>query len=200
MHIQRNELGKNRAAGNGISDTLSKVKQKGQAETAWKNDRNKVTEESFQDSLQRSMNAELPAEPKSGGGHEGRAEFAARPDNAVIPYAEPGFGKGKAEGIGIHVERENAANAAGMVKEVAVRRLSYGECDKVEVNVLEGYTLKAKLEEGGERDLTGGCSIYVEMKDEEGMMKACLFDGAGLREDSRSAMERIAYAVLNGLN
>lgn len=42
----------------------------------------------------------------------------------------------------------------------------------------------------------GGCHVYVEMKDEEGTMKACLFDGAGLKENSHNAMERIAYAAI----
>lgn len=138
MHIQRNELGKNRSRLNGVGDmvsTVNRVKQKGACgETVWKNDRSKATEESFQDSLQRSMNAEMPVETNAGINYEERTDFTARPDNGALPYTEPGFGMSKAESIGIHVERDKTAES---VKEVAVRRISYSECDKVDVNILE---------------------------------------------------------------
>lgn len=77
-------------------------------------------------------------------------------------------------------------------KEVKVRRISYSECDKTEINILEGYTLKAKLEpEGG-----GKSSVYVEMKDDEGTFRAYLFDTAELKKNSSSPMERLAYEVI----
>ena len=79
-----------------------------------------------------------------------------------------------------------------------VRRIPYGECDKVELNVLEGYTLKAKLETGIEGRQGMGSYVYVEKKQEDGSVKACLFDVAGLQENSQDAMERIAYAAVYG--
>ncbi len=77
-----------------------------------------------------------------------------------------------------------------------VRRIPYSACDKVEINVLEGYTLKAKLEAGEGDGGIGGCSVYVEMKHEDGEIKAVLFDGGSLCSDSGDAMERIAYAAM----
>ncbi len=195
--MQINELGKSRANLGGIGEAVGKAKQKSQSEIAGKNDRNKLTEESFQDSLQKSMNMENFTESGASGINnesEWRPDGAGRPGGGVISRKDAGFGKNKAEGISIRMER---SGEPGSAKGVEVRRLSYSECDKVEINVLEGYTLKAKLETDGEGNVPGGCRIYVEMKDEEGTMKACLFDGAGLEKNSRDAMERIAYAAMH---
>ncbi len=193
--MQINELGKNRTNINGISDAPGKTRQKGQGEGICKTDRNKVAEESFQDSLQKSMNAENRAEAavQEINSESGWPDHTRRPDCGAISHKDTGFGANKAEGISIRVER---GREPAEVKEVEVRRLSYSECDKVEINVLEGYTLKAKLEADEAGDGAGGCRIYVEMKDEEGTMKACLFNGAGLQKDSRNVMERIAYAAV----
>lgn len=195
--MQINEIGKNRTGLSGISDVVGKVKPKGQSETTQKNDRSRVLEESFHDSLQKSMNMEMTAETNAGGTgseNEWRPDNVGRQGGGVISHKEPDFGRNKAESINLRIEQSEEVSPA---KEVEARRLSYGECDKIEINVLEGYTLKAKLEEKTGEGSAGGCSIYVEMKDEEGTVRACLFDGAGLRKDSRSAMERIAYAVIH---
>ena len=194
--MQINELGKNRTNINGSRDAAGKTRQKSQGESISKTDRNKVAEESFQDSLQKSMNAENFAEVtvQETSNESGWPDHARRPDGGVISHKDTGFGANKAEGISIRAQR---SGEPAEVKAVEVRRLSYSECDKVEINVLEGYTLKAKLEKDGEGNGIGGCRIYVEMKDDEGMMKACLFDGAGLQKDSRSVMERIAYAAVH---
>lgn len=195
--MQINELRKSRANIGGIGDTVGKTKQKVQSENAGKGDKNRLTEESFQDSLQKSMNVESFSEPGVSvvnNESEWRPDNTGRPGSSVISHKDAGLCKNKAEGIGIRIERSGEPAAA---KEVEVRRISYGECDKVEINVLEGYTLKAKLEADGEGNDFGGCRIYVEMKDEEGTMKACLFDGAGLQKNSRNVMERIAYTVMH---
>ena len=192
-------------AGDAAGNAVSRMKQKGQAETQWKGDRNNPVEESFHESLQKSMNMERAGESglgaenqtemenraetgtvKTGAETGWHADITGRGGSSVVSHTEQGFGK--MEGAAIHTERIGEYPA---VKEVEVRRISYGECDKVEINVLEGYTLKGKLE-GGQ-----GGGIYVEMKDEEGRFSACLFEGAGLQKDSRSAMERIAYAVMH---
>lgn len=191
--MQINELRKSRANIGGIGDTVGKTKQKVQSENAGKGDKNRLTEESFQDSLQKSMNVETGV-PVVNNESEWRPDNTGRLGGSVISHKDTGLCKNKAEGIGIRMERSGEPAVA---KEVEVRRISYGECDKVEINVLEGYTLKAKLETDGEGNGFGGCRIYVEMKDEEGTMRACLFDGAGLQKNSRNAMERIAYTVIH---
>lgn len=216
--MQIHKFGKNITNANGAGDAagnaVTRAKQKEQAESQGRGDRNKPVEESFQESLQKSMHMERAEHLKrtghmeSGVGTENReemekesrtvngnvkagaekgwyADIAGR-GGSVVSHAEQGIGK--AEGC---VSGAGRTGERPAVKEVEVRRISYGECDKVEINVLEGYTLKAKLEGGP------GGGIYVEMKDEEGRFSACLFEGAGLQRDSRSAMERIAYAVVH---
>lgn len=192
--MQVNELGKNGRGLRGIGDAAGKAKPKVQAEGCLKSDREKVPEESFQDSLQKSMNMGAAADVNGAAvkcGGEWRADSVGRPVSGVISHKEPGFGKGKAEGI-------DARSGEGSEKETEVRWLAYSECDKVEINVLEGYTLKAKLESKEGENSKGSCSVYVEMKNEEGAVKASLFYGKGLRKDSANAMERIAYAALEG--
>ena len=102
---------------------------------------------------------------------------------AFLPAAEP-------QGTGMQVKRCRQLQGA---REVEVRRIPYSACDKVEINVLEGYTLKAKLEkgEGGRKEQPG--SVYVEMKEDSGFVKAFLFDAEAVSKNSRSAVERIAY-------
>ena len=191
--MQINKYGKGLTNANGAGDAVGnaagRVKQKGQTETYGKNDRNKMVEESFHESLQKSMHMETYAEAGTLGIS---GEGGWRSGSGVVSHKEQGFGK--AENISIRVEHSKEQHP---VKEVEVRRISYGECDKVEINVLEGYTLKAKLEGNQGEGGVGENSIYVEMKEEDGSMKACLFETAGLQRDSSSAMERIAYAVVH---
>lgn len=87
----------------------------------------------------------------------------------------------------------NAVTKAG--KEVPVREIPYGECDMVEINVLEGYVLKAKRERAGEEQ---GGQVYVEKKNDEGEVKAYLFQESYVRQDSGDEMERMAYTVMKG--
>lgn len=195
--MQIKEFGKNRTNIRDIGDAVGRAKAKGQGETASKNDRGRINDESFQDSLQKSMNMERTAEnsvSESNRDSEWRPENTARLGGGVISHKEADFGKNKTRSAGIQVEQNGEIYSA---KEVEVRGISYGECDKVEINVLEGYTLKAKLDAKGEGINAEGCRIYVEMKDEEGTIKACLFEGAGLHRESESVMEKIAYAVMH---
>lgn len=64
--------------------------------------------------------------------------------------------------------------------------------------MLEGYTLKAKLDTENGSGL--GKSVYVEMKNEEGISKAWLFEECALRKESGSAAERIAYETFRHFN
>ncbi len=194
--MQISELGKNRSNIRGIGDAVGKAKQKMQGEAVSRSEREKVPEESFQDSLQKSMNMGLAAE-RSGAGcrneSEQRGDGAGRTVTGVISCKEPDFGKNIAEGAAARIEQGREAWRA---REAEVRRIPYSECDKVEINVLEGYTLKAKLEAGEMKNGIRSCNVYVEMKNEEGEIKAVLFDGSSLCTDSDDAMERIAYAAM----
>ena len=96
----------------------------------------------------------------------------------------------------MHVRMEtNTAIKTG--KEVPVREIPYSECDMVEVNVLEGYVLKARREKIGEGEEQGVQQVYVEKKNDEGEVKAYLFNGSYVRQESGDEMEKMAYAVLN---
>lgn len=80
------------------------------------------------------------------------------------------------------------------IKEVEVRNLSYEECDRVKINLLEGYTLKAKLE----RELTESkepAGIYVEMKNDEGDTRAFLFNTSGHGEIKEEIMEQLVEEI-----
>lgn len=72
-------------------------------------------------------------------------------------------------------------------KEVPARQIPYEECDKVKIDVLEGYTLKAKLEKESDN---GNAEIYAEVKCDDGETKAYLFDAEGfLREEALAQNE-----------
>lgn len=96
----------------------------------------------------------------------------------------------------MHIRIETSA-AAKMGKEVPVREIPYSECDMVEINVLEGYVLKAKREKTGEGEEQGG-QIYVEKKNDEGEVRAYLFNSLYVRPDGGDEMERMAYTVMKG--
>ena len=143
----------------------------------------KPEEDSFRSSLQKSMVQEeaMKAQVK-------KAEEAGRPGAQPLRQLEREAGQPRMENINACMER-NALTA----KEVPVRMISYGECDKVEVNVLEGYVLKAKEDRGMKG--SGSCSVYVEKKSDDGTWKAYVYDGISSRKDSRDEMERMAYMV-----
>lgn len=168
------ELNKKMADISGISDT------------AGKSSRKKAEEDSFEDSLRKSMHQGASG-PESG---IGAGETLMKSGN-IESRKKQRFEKSKTESVSIRVQRKEEVREA---KEVAIRRIPYAECDRVEVNVLEGYTLKAKLENKSGEDTL---NIYVEMKCDNGDRKACLFDASGLRKDSRDVMEKIAYQTVN---
>ncbi len=60
--MQIGELGKNGRNIRGMGDAVGKAKQKMQGEAVPRNERERVPEESFQESLQKSMNMGLAAE------------------------------------------------------------------------------------------------------------------------------------------
>lgn len=84
-------------------------------------------------------------------------------------------------------------------KEVPVRNISYSECDGIKINILDGYAMKAKLERteaetsaAGETETKG---IYVEMKNDDGEVKAYLFEIPGIGEIKEDMMEQLAYEI-----
>ena len=102
----------------------------------------------------------------------------------------------EAANAGVHVGRLQVISKA---KEVQVRRIPYSECDKVEIHILEGFTLKAKLDTP-KYSSSDECRIYVERKDEDGSIKAYLFYADSLQKNSQNAMEQIAYAVMKSIS
>ena len=163
-----NQRNQNAAKMNGPGGVQGKGNTKKLGDISTKSCKIKPEEDSFRSSLQKSMVQEeaMKAQVK-------KAEEAGQP---------------RMENINACMER-NALTA----KEVPVRMISYGECDKVEVNVLEGYVLKAKEDRGMKG--SGACSVYVEKKSDDGTWKAYVYDGISSRKDSRDEMERMAYMV-----
>lgn len=144
-------------------------------------------EDSFRSSLQKSMVQEEAMKA-----YRAKTEKAGQLNGKTVSQMEREIGKSKAESINIRVER---SGDIGEAKEVPVRQIPYSECDMVEINVLEGYVLKAKREgmsKGEEQD----SRVYVEKKSDDGEVKAYLFHALYARKDGGDEMERIAYAVM----
>lgn len=178
-----NQRNQNAAKMNGPGGVQGKGNTKKLGDISTKSCKIKPEEDSFRSSLQKSMVQEeaMKAQVK-------KAEEAGRPGGQPLRQLEREAGQPRMENINACMER-NALTA----KEVPVRMISYGECDKVEVNVLEGYVLKAKEDRGMKG--SGVCSVYVEKKSDDGTWKACVYDGISSRKDSRDEMERMAYMV-----
>lgn len=94
----------------------------------------------------------------------------------------------------VEIDRISRRPDRGGAKETAVRNISYNECDGIRINILDGYTLKAKIDE---RDGENIPEIYVEMNCDTGDTKACLFEAAGLESGSGDVMERLAYEIVS---
>lgn len=146
----------------------------------------KTEADSFRSSLQKSMVQEEAMKA-----HYRKAEEGSRIGGQPLRQLEREAGPARMENINACTERNAPA-----AKEVPVRRISYGECDMVEVNVLDGYVLKAKGD-GKPADGSEIGWIYVEKKSDDGEWKAYLYDGASSRKESGDEMERMAYAVAN---
>lgn len=173
--MQINEIGSNAPVQN-MSETAAKGKKAEQKET----------EESFHKSLRENM---CPDKYESAYVLKNEEQTQCR--EVVHSHRKQQLAKSAADAISIRV---SASENIPEGQEVSVRGIPYEECDRVEIHILEGYTLKAKLEmsETGETE-TG--KIYVEMKTDDGETKAYLFNSTGLRNDSTNVMEQFAYAV-----
>lgn len=75
------------------------------------------------------------------------------------------------------------------VKGTEVKYLPYMHCDRVRVNVLEGYVMKAKMEESGEGAYP---FVYVETKYDDGRIEACRVEVSKIPKGTQNPMEQIA--------
>lgn len=179
-----NQREQSRAEISGLGGMQGKGNAKKLGDISTKSCKVKPEEDSFRSSLQKSMVQEEAMKA-----HHRKSEEGGRPGSQPLRQLEREAGSTRMENINVCTERNAPA-----AKAIPVRGISYGECDMVEVNVLEGYVLKAKGD--GERmDGAEAGWIYVEKKTDDGEWKAYLYDGASSRKESKDAMERIAYAV-----
>lgn len=156
-------------------------------------------EERFGDSLKKSIGRET-----------GGADIAVQKDGSPRKTVQNGMVQGGIMQDGIaqsSIVPEGAVRNIGIGtlsmlrglegKEVSVRNISYSECDKIKINILDGYTMKAKLERteaetsvSTEEETKG---IYVEIKNDDGEVKAYLFEIPGIDEIKEDMMEQLAY-------
>ncbi len=183
-----NEWYKNRADGKGVGNAAGSLNAKKLYDISINSCKIKPEEDSFLNSLQKSMIQEEAMKE-----YRTKAEKDGRLSPKRVSRMEREIGANKAESINIRVEGNAAIKGA---KEVPVRKIPYQECDMVEINVMEGYVLKAKRE-GEQEGKPNGYPVYIEKKSDDGDTKAYLFDGAHSRQDSKDEMERMAYAVMH---
>lgn len=143
-------------------------------------------EDGFRSSLQKSIVQEEAMKE-----YQERIEEKRRPKGKASASIEREMGS---KSIAIRLEQKDAVKAG---KEVPARGIPYSECDMVEINVLEGYVLKAKQDRRTEGEGNEYYQVYVEKKNDDGEVTAYLFDGSSSRKDSGDEMERMAYAVMN---
>lgn len=188
MRIKEWNQNVNAADAKGLSNAQGKVNAKKLNDISVGSCKIKQAEDSFLSSLQKSIVQEEAMKE-----YRSKMEDTGRISPKAVSQMEREIGKSKAESVRIRMER---GETAGEAKEVPVRQISYGECDMVEVNVLEGYVLKAKRDETREGDGQESCRVYVERKSDDGEVKAYLFEALYARKDSENEAERIAYAVM----
>lgn len=97
---------------------------------------------------------------------------------------------GVAENINIHMPDSGRPEGAEVVD---IRGIGYADCDRVVVNVLEGYTLKLRLEEASE---AGGYGIYAEAKYEDGRTEAYLLKEEALTDKEENPIAKAAYEIV----
>ena len=86
--------------------------------------------------------------------------------------------------------RVNAVTRREAVWPVEVRHMSYEESDNIEIAVVEGYTLKGKLE---------GQQVYVEAKYEDGRLEAYQVDTAKVQEQTKHRIEQFALETVGSV-
>lgn len=136
-------------------------------------DKQQKKEESFKDSFHKNLNLE-------NGANAVQEEYRECSKKTKRTLVQTGINS-----TIIHVENADKLWSAASTP---VRNISYEQCDKIEINVLEGFTLKARQEEENGVD-----QIYVEAKYDDGREEAYLIDGNKVTEKTKNPIERIAY-------
>ena len=85
--------------------------------------------------------------------------------------------------------RVNAAMLTEAVQTAKVQHMRYEESDHVEIAVAEGYTLKGKHLEKGDR-------VYVEAKYDDGRLEAYQVDVDRVSQDTTHTIERFALETM----
>lgn len=76
------------------------------------------------------------------------------------------------------------------VQTAEVRHMSYEESDHIEIAVVEGYTLKGKLD---------GHQVYVEAKYEDGRLEAYRVDPAKVQKQTQQRIEQFALETAESI-
>ncbi|MDE6318334.1 MAG: hypothetical protein K2M22_01195 [Lachnospiraceae bacterium] len=85
--------------------------------------------------------------------------------------------------------RVNTAMLTEAVQTAKVQHMRYEESDHVEIAVAEGYTLKGKHMEKGDR-------VYVEAKYDDGRLEAYQVDVERISQDTTHTIERFALETM----
>lgn len=83
--------------------------------------------------------------------------------------------------------RVNSVKQREAIQTAEVRHMSYEESDHIEIAVVDGYTLKGKLE---------GKQVYVEAKYEDGRMEAYHVDPAKVQAKTTHRIEQFALETV----
>ena len=83
----------------------------------------------------------------------------------------------------------NTAMLTEAVQTAKVQHMRYEESDHVEIAVAEGYTLKGKHMEKGDR-------VYVEAKYDDGRLEAYQVDVERISQDTTHTIERFALETM----
>lgn len=86
--------------------------------------------------------------------------------------------------------KENGQIEMSAVIETGVRNLTYAQSDKIHVNVLEGYTYRAKVDVSSHK-------VYLEYHNDEGEIKAYVADVPSIAKNTENPMEQLALASWN---
>lgn len=87
--------------------------------------------------------------------------------------------------------RVNTVTKRDAIQAAEVRHMSYEESDNIEIAVIDGYTLKGKLE---------GSHVYVEAKYDDGRMEAYRVDTSKVETQTQHRIEQFAMETVDARN
>ena len=116
---------------------------------------------------------------------QGQEDIAEAENGTKKTEESSGVGRiGTGSGI-----RVSSAVFSEALQVAEVRHMSYEESDNVRIAVTEGYTLKGKVQDKGER-------VYVEAKYEDGRMEAYQVDTKKISGETEHLIERFALETM----